>query len=91
MLASDQGKASMNVQFDPDDVGLSNDETAAILNIKPGTLTTWRSKGLGPRYRKSGRNVEYTRRFIKEYQHDCERSPEPAAVRRQQRALAIGK
>jgi hypothetical protein len=78
-------------RFDPDDVGLSNEETAAILNIKPATLTTWRSQGRGPRYRKSGRNVEYTRRFIKEYQHGCERTPESAAVRRQQRALMVGK
>lgn len=77
--------------FDPDDVGLSNDETAAILHVTPETLATWRSQGRGPRYRKSGRLVEYTPRFIKEYQRSCERTPKSAAVRRQQRALAIGK
>jgi hypothetical protein len=80
-----------SIQFDPDDVGLSNDETAEILRVKPETLATWRSQGRGPRYRKSGRRVEYTPRFIKEYQRRCERTPESAAVRRQQRALAIGK
>jgi hypothetical protein len=51
-----------STKFDPDDVGLSNDETAAILRVTPETLTTWRSKGRGPRYRKSGRVVEYTPR-----------------------------
>jgi hypothetical protein len=80
-----------STQFDSDDAGLSNEEAAAILHVKPETLTTWRSQGRGPRYRKSGRRVEYTPRFIKEYQRRCERTPESAAVRRQQRALAIGK
>ena len=75
------------VQFDPDDIGLSNEATAAILHVTPETLATWRSQGRGPQYRKSGRCVEYTPRFIKEYQRSCEVTPMPAKVRRQQRAL----
>src|SRR5262245_45679235 len=62
-----------SVHFDPDDAGLSNDETAAILRVALETLATWRSQGRGQRYRKSGRRVEYTPRFIKEYQRSCER------------------
>jgi hypothetical protein len=73
--------------FDPDDVGLNDEQAAEILKVKPKTLATWRSQGRGPRYRKSGRFVEYTPRFIKEYQQACIRKPEPAAVRRQRRAL----
>jgi hypothetical protein len=80
-----------SIQFDPDDAGVSNEEAAAILHVKPETLTTWRSQGRGPRYRKSGRRVEYTPKFLKEYQRNCERLPESAALRRQRRALAIGK
>jgi hypothetical protein len=68
-------------QFDPDDVGLSDKRTAEILGVLPETLATWRSQGRGPRYRKSGRRVEYTPRFIKEYQQTCVRTPEPLSRR----------
>ena len=71
--------------IDPGDEGISETKTAKILKIKPGTLATWRSQGRGPRFRKVGRNVEYTPRFIREYQASCERAPEPAALRRQRR------
>ena len=73
--------------FDPNDLGLDNDETARILGKKPNTLATWRSKGKGPRFRKIGARVEYTRAFIKEYQDASVRIPEPAAVRRRRRAM----
>ncbi len=76
--------------FNPDDAGLSEEEAAAILRKKPETLATWRSQGRGPRYRKNGRHIEYTPRFLKEYLAACVRTPEPAAVRRQRRALAAG-
>jgi transposase-like protein len=78
-----------NQIFDPDDAGLSNEQTATILGVKPETLATWRSQGRGPKYRKTGRHVEYTPRFIKEYQQGCVRTPESATVRRQRRALAV--
>jgi hypothetical protein len=34
-----------NQIFDPDDAGLTNEETATILGVKPETLATWRSQG----------------------------------------------
>ena len=75
------------IAFDPDDVGVSTAVTAAILKVKEETLATWRSRGLGPRYRKTGRYVEYTPRFIREFQQSCVREPEPASVRRQRRVI----
>jgi transposase-like protein len=72
--------------FDPDDVGLSNEETARILGIEPETLATWRSLGRGPKFRKTGRRVEYTPRHVREFQQSCVQTPEPATVRRLRRA-----
>jgi hypothetical protein len=74
--------------FDPDDQGYPAHWAAEQLHVTPQTLATWRSQGKGPRFRKTGRYVEYTPRFIKEYQASCVRSPEPAAARRQRRAAA---
>jgi hypothetical protein len=79
---------SISQVFDPEDEGLSEEKTAKILGVKPETLATWRWAGKGPKFRKTGRRVEYTIRHIKEYQHSCVRSPEPAATRRQRRAAA---
>jgi hypothetical protein len=84
-MDNDSNNALASV-FDPDDEGISEERTAEILSVEPRTLATWRSKGRGPRYRKSGKHVEYTPRFIREYQESCVRAPEPAAVRRQRRA-----
>lgn len=75
--------------FDAEDTGLSEEATAEILTVKRETLATWRSKGRGPKYRKNGRRIEYTPRFIREYQEACVRTPEPAAVRRQRRVASI--
>jgi hypothetical protein len=73
--------------FDPEDIGLSDQETAPLLGVKPETLPTWRSQGKGPRYRKDGRAVRYTPRFIREYLNSIVRTPESAKVRRQRHAL----
>jgi hypothetical protein len=73
---------------DQDDRLLTDEEAAPLLGIKPATLATLRSQGRGPRYYKDGRLVRYTPRFIKEYLQTCLRTPEPASVRRQRRALA---
>jgi hypothetical protein len=73
---------------DPDDVGISESKTAKILNVKVPTLATWRSLGKGPRFRKIGRRIEYTPRFIREYQAASERTPESAATRRQRHSAA---
>jgi transposase-like protein len=77
-----------NQVYDPEDGGVSEEDTAKILDVEPGTLATWRSQGKGPKFRKIGRRIEYTPRFIKEYQRSCVRSPESAATRRQQRAAS---
>lgn len=36
-------------------------EAAAILTIKPRTLTVWRQQGIGPKYIKLGTAVRYRR------------------------------
>jgi hypothetical protein len=74
--------------FDPDDVGISDVETAKILHVKPQTLATWRSEGRGPWFFKVGRAIQYTPRSIREFRESCARVPEPAATRRRRRALA---
>jgi hypothetical protein len=74
--------------LDPEDVGISPEDTAKILNVTVATLATWRSQGRGPRFRKPGRAVEYTPRFIREYQQSRTFTPEPASARRLRRALA---
>jgi predicted DNA-binding transcriptional regulator AlpA len=38
---------------------LTNDETAALLGIKPNTLEIWRIQGKGPSFLKIGRAVRY--------------------------------
>jgi hypothetical protein len=78
----------MNDVFDPDDRPLTDEEAGSILRKKPATLAAWRSLGKGPRYVKDGRHVHYTPRFLKEYLAAHVQTPEPAAVRRQRRALA---
>jgi hypothetical protein len=73
--------------LDPDELGIPTAEAAEILGVEEGTLATWRSQGRGPRFRKIGRRVEYTPRFVREYQNAKVQSPVSASVRRQQRAL----
>ena len=51
-----------NQAFDPEDAGVSEEKTAEILDVVPGTLATWRSQGKGPKFRKIGRRIEYTPR-----------------------------
>ena len=74
--------------FDPDDVGIDEAQTAAALKVKPATLATWRSQGRGPKYRKAGRRVEYTPRFIKEFLNANVCVPTSAKSRRQQGVVA---
>ena len=37
---------------------LSNEQTAAILGVKPNTLEIWRCKGKGPRFIKLGQSKQ---------------------------------
>jgi hypothetical protein len=78
----------MDEIFDPDEVGISEVDAARILNVKPQTLASWRSLGKGPEFRKVGRSVQYTPRALREFLAACARTPEPAATRRQRRAMA---
>jgi hypothetical protein len=68
--------------------GRSQEEAAQILRVKVETLASWRSKGVGPKYRKIGRAVVYPDDFLAEFIEACTREPEPAKVRRQRSALA---
>jgi hypothetical protein len=68
--------------------GHTEAETAEILHVKVETLAAWRSRGVGPKYRKIGKVIDYPDEFIREYQDSCIRTPEPAPIRRQRRALA---
>jgi hypothetical protein len=71
-----------------DDRLLTDEEAAPLLGVKASSLPAWRSQGRGPRFIKDGRLVRYTPRLIREYLAGCVRTPEPAAVRRQRKALA---
>ena len=55
---------------DPDEL-LDNEQTAALLGIKPNTLEIWRHKGKGPEFLKLGDTpqapVRYRRSGIEEW------------------------
>jgi predicted DNA-binding transcriptional regulator AlpA len=46
------------------------DEVAAFLRKPPKTLAEWRSRGLGPRYFKIGRDVRYDWAAVHEWLAD---------------------
>ena len=48
--------------------GRTEAETAEILHVKVETLAAWRSRGVGPKYRKIGKVIDYPDEFIREYQ-----------------------
>lgn len=62
---------------------LDEEESAAELQLKPRTLTVWRSTGKGPRYLKIGRRVFYRRSWLHRFMAECEVDP---AARREDRA-----
>jgi len=43
---------------------LTEDEAAEILLLSPNTLRTWRCRGIGPKYIKSGRKILYPRESL---------------------------
>jgi hypothetical protein len=55
---------------DPDEL-LDNEQTAALLGIKPNTLEVWRCKGRGPNFCKLGETpqapVRYHRSVVMEW------------------------
>jgi len=67
---------------------LSETEAAGLLGLTVKTLATWRSKGLGPPYRKIGRRVEYTDTDFDEWRQAQRCDPaEAAAARRERREV----
>ena len=54
-----------------DDACFSNEVAAEILGIAPQTLSLWRLHGKGPKFRKIGGRIEYTRAAISEYLAEC--------------------
>jgi predicted DNA-binding transcriptional regulator AlpA len=46
---------------------LTEDGAASFLNISPGTLRNWRSKGAGPRVVKVGNAVRFAPADLREY------------------------
>jgi hypothetical protein len=52
----------MSVSVDLNDL-LDNEQTAALLGIKPNTLEIWRCKGKGPRFVKLGREKQSPIRY----------------------------
>jgi predicted DNA-binding transcriptional regulator AlpA len=46
---------------------VSENEAAAVLHVKPPTLTAWRNRGQGPAYVKVGRLVFYRLSDIKQW------------------------
>jgi predicted DNA-binding transcriptional regulator AlpA len=46
---------------------LTEKQTAHLLQVKPQTLATWRTKGIGPNYIKLGSSIRYKRQSLLEY------------------------
>jgi len=61
---------------------LSEEEAAELLGQSVRTLQGWRSKGLGPAFRKIGRNVEYVSEDVEEWRQAQRQVPTSAAERR---------
>lgn len=50
----------------PEDL-LTEAESAPVLRVKPATLRQWRWQGRGPKFRKHGRKVFYTRKELERW------------------------
>jgi len=46
---------------------LTEADAAALLGVKPQTLSVWRMRGYGPKFRKIGRLVRYDATDLEEY------------------------
>ena len=59
---------------------LTKTEAAALLGLRPATLCTWRSRGLGPAFLRIGPGirpaVKYRRRVVVAYRDARESNPE---------------
>ena len=59
---------------DPNDE-MTPDEAAKDLGVKPATLASWRSTGVGPDFWKWGRNIRYSRQVNADWKAQQRRSP----------------
>lgn len=64
MQTTEKTVASME---EPDEQLLTEKEAAEVIGFKPATLRCWRSDGKGPRAKKIGHRVRYTRGALKEW------------------------
>ncbi|MBZ5609130.1 MAG: helix-turn-helix domain-containing protein [Acidobacteriia bacterium] len=64
---------------------MQDTEAASILGLKPNTLRKWRVLGRGPRYRKLGRAVRYSKADLDAWLSTCPGGGEPSG---EQPALA---
>lgn len=46
---------------------LSEDELAALIDVKPHTLAVWRAEGKGPDFTKLGKSVFYRRKDVEDW------------------------
>ncbi len=51
---------------------LTRDEAAAVLRLRPKTLSAWALRGSGPRFIKMGRSVRYRRRDLELFMRESE-------------------
>lgn len=49
-------------------------EAANLLRVNPRTMDNWRSKGTGPKWRKHGGRVVYTREELERYSSDDDKT-----------------
>jgi len=68
---------------------MTEEEAAKMLGKTTRTLGNWRSQGLGPRYLKIGKNVEYDPADIEEWRQSQRREPISAAERRAAKDKAV--
>ena len=59
---------------------LNTHQAAAYLNLSPNTLHRWRWSGHGPRFKKFGRSVRYSREDLDAYAEGAARDNTSAGV-----------
>ena len=63
-----------------DDALLSQEKAAAVLGMKPATLSSWRAKGKGPKFHQVGRSAFYRRQDILDWIDQQAVTPKGTAI-----------
>lgn len=63
---SDKTNQAKSAEIKPGDF-VTTEEAAKMIGSTPGTLTTWRHYGKGPKFCKMGRSVRYYKPDLLEY------------------------